>query len=858
MASDEQENSKPDSQKTVISTAAPTGVAIGTQIMGTFEITEHIATGGMGEVYRGFNIHTEEPVAIKIVLAALAHDEKILSLFQKEATVLGRLHHDAIVRYMLFTVDPGIQRACLVMEFVEGRSLADYYAEEGKMPVEDVKTMMRRVASGLQKAHDLGVVHRDLSPDNVVIQDGLISHTKIIDFGIAKSANFGGGTLLGGQFAGKYGYVSPEQLGRFKGVIEGTSDIYSLALVAAAACRGEPIDMGDSPAEAVERRMDVPDLSGVHDELRPLLEMMLSPDPANRPESMAKVLEYIDNPAALAGGAAPLGVVPGPGGSVPPQQSVPPQYSQPPQSIPPQQSMPPGGGPTVISQPPQYAFTTPPQQSMPPQSMPPQDVNTDSPFPGSVPPQRTGVGTTLPPASTVPPPQPAEKKGKGGLIAALLALVIVGGGAGAYFGGFIPGVNQGGGGTGTEGTDGTTGTDGTDGTTTTAGGDGSTTTGCAGTVRFDDSGNPIDDCDDGTDATDGGDTSTADGGDTTPTTDGGDTTTADGGDTTTTTDGGDTTTDGGDTTTTADGGDDTTEGGDTTTTTDGGDTSTDGGDTTTTADNTTNTDGTDTTDGANTTAPPDQLAGGEIGPVDDSLSATEGTVIAREETPTTPGQIDFGTIGRMISWVNSYSTPLCVHVGIRSAVPDEFEIEGYATSVDPLYELLTAFREEFDTDPKIGARLVDDSQCSVVTFVKNITRSEARPPALKLDRDVLKAGDPIRGTIDLIEGRTITLFLIDSRGGAYNLTSRLKPQEDGTATFALALRPQGADDREIVPYLMLAIATENKIGSADTQAGTPTSSLMPIIQAEIRQRGTAEQNAASAALGYFRFDDDAQ
>ncbi len=97
MASDEQENSKPDSQKTVISTAAPTGVAIGTQIMGTFEITEHIATGGMGEVYRGFNIHTEEPVAIKIVLAALAHDEKILSMFQKEATVLGRLHHDAEV-----------------------------------------------------------------------------------------------------------------------------------------------------------------------------------------------------------------------------------------------------------------------------------------------------------------------------------------------------------------------------------------------------------------------------------------------------------------------------------------------------------------------------------------------------------------------------------------------------------------------------------------------------------------------------------------------------------------------------------------------------------------------------------------
>ncbi|QDC10310.1 hypothetical protein FHY55_14110 [Oceanicola sp. D3] len=820
MASDEQENSKPDSQKTVISTAAPTGVAIGTQIMGTFEITEHIATGGMGEVYRGFNIHTEEPVAIKIVLAALAHDEKILSLFQKEATVLGRLHHDAIVRYMLFTVDPGIQRACLVMEFVEGRSLADYYAEEGSMPVEDVKTMMRRVASGLQKAHDLGVVHRDLSPDNVVIQDGMISHTKIIDFGIAKSANFGGGTLLGGQFAGKYGYVSPEQLGRFKGVIEGTSDIYSLALVAAAACRGEPIDMGDSPAEAVERRMDVPDLSGVHDELRPLLEMMLSPDPANRPESMAKVLEFLDNPAAVGAGAVAPTAMPGPDPSLPPQQSVPPQYgSQPPQSIPPQHSLPPSGEATVISQPPAYAFTTPPQQSMPPQSVPPQDAGagagTDSPFPGPVPPQHTGVGSTLPPDQTVPPPQPA-KKGKGGLIAALLAVVLVGGGGtGAYFAGLIPGLKP---------DDGTT--TGGGGTTTDNGA--GTTTGCGTTVRFDENGNPIDDCDEDV-AVNDTDTDPAT---PTPNTD----------------------PDTPDPDTDPDTPDPDTPDPDTDPDTPDPDTDPDTPDPDTDPD-------TPDPDTPDPDTPPETppLNGGGIAAIDDTLDPKEGTVIAEEEQQEeNNGEIDFGTIGRMIAWVRDYSTPRCVHVGIRSAVPTDFEIEGYATSVDPFWELLTEFRDEFGTEPKIGVRLVDDSQCAVVTFVKNLTRSEARAPALKLDRDVLKAGDPIRGTIDLIEGRSITLFLVDSRGGAYNLTSRLKPQDDGTATFALALRPQGADDREIVPYLMLAIASNSKIGSADTQAGTPTNSLMPIIQAEIRQRGPEEENAASAALGYFRFDDNAE
>lgn len=842
MASDENERSKPDSQKTVITTAAPTGVAMGTQIMGTFEITEHIATGGMGEVYRGVNIHTQEPVAIKIVLAALAHDEKIMNLFQKEAMVLGRLHHDAIVRYMLFTVDPGIQRACLVMEFVEGRSLADYYGEEGRMPVEDVRVMMRRVASGLQKAHDLGVVHRDLSPDNVVIQDGLISHTKIIDFGIAKSANFGGGTLLGGQFAGKYGYVSPEQLGRFKGVIDGRSDIYSLALVAAAACRGEPIDMGDSPAEAVERRMDVPDLSGVDDDLRQLLEMMLQPDPANRPASMEKVLEYLENPALIPGAGAAA-----PQGSVPPQGAVPPQGSVPPQTYPPQQSYPPGQtyppeqsqppGATRISQPPAAGYTTPPQHSTPPEQN-----GADSPFGSPDPAQQTGVGGTLPPGTVPPAAAPGtarEKGGKGGLIAALLALAVIGGGAGAYFGGLIPGVGPA---QDAGGSDAVAGADTpATGATASAGGAGG-----GGTVRFDDSGNPVNGAADpqvagveaGTDAP----SEPADGAAATGTADSGNAGTAGAGAADGTADTASASTGGSDPATTG-------------TPTTGG---TDAGTGTTTETAAAQTDSAQP--GSADTAPSDQIAaamtGGAVDPVDSTIDPTEGDPIA---TDTGGGAApDLGgleTIGKMIAWVRNYSTPRCVHVGLRSAVPGDIEIEGYATSVDPFWELLTQFRDAFGTEPKIGVRLVDESQCSVVTFVKNLTRSDARAPNLRIDKDVLKPGEPIRGTIDRSEGRDLTLFLIDSEGGAYNLTSRLKPQPDGSSTFALALRPQGAAGREIVPYLMLAIASAAPIGSADTPAGTPTSSLMPIIQAEIRQRGASEQDVASAALGYFRFDD---
>jgi len=270
----------------------------GTQIIGTYEIVEHLNTGGMGEVYRGVNIHSGDPVAIKIVLPALAHDQMILSLFQREATTLNRLAHDAIVRYHVFTIDPGIQRPCLVMEFVGGEPLSDRL-KKGPMPAGDVRAVLIRVAGGLAAAHRLGVIHRDLSPDNVILQDGEVERAKLIDFGIAKSTQPGDATLIGNQFAGKFGYVAPEQMGRFGGEVTGRTDIYSLGLVAAAACLGKGLDMGNNPATALERRVDVPDLAGVPDELVDLLSWMLQPDPEDRPESMEAVL------ATLGGASQP-------------------------------------------------------------------------------------------------------------------------------------------------------------------------------------------------------------------------------------------------------------------------------------------------------------------------------------------------------------------------------------------------------------------------------------------------------------------------------------------------------------------------------------------------------------------------
>jgi serine/threonine protein kinase len=271
----------------------------GTRLSDTYEIEAHIALGGMAEVYRAHNVHTGEPVAIKLVLPEFARDETILALFKKEATVLSRLRHDAIVHYHLFTIEREMNRPYLVMDFVDGLALGDKL-RQGTIDASAVRQMLLRVAAGLELAHSFGVVHRDLSPDNIILPNGQMQQAKIIDFGIAKAATIGDGTLLGGKFAGKYNFVSPEQLGLYGGEVTEQSDIYSLGLVGAAALLGRPLDMSGSHAEVLEKRRTVPELGDVDPGLNEVLEAMLAPDPAARPANMGEVIAMLQRPPPAA------------------------------------------------------------------------------------------------------------------------------------------------------------------------------------------------------------------------------------------------------------------------------------------------------------------------------------------------------------------------------------------------------------------------------------------------------------------------------------------------------------------------------------------------------------------------------
>lgn len=283
------------------STRTRSGIDVGDVLNGIYEVTRFIARGGMGEVFEGKNTNGDERVAIKVILPALAQDPAVLEMFRKEAAVLTRLSHPALVQYRVQTREPTLGVYYIVTDYIEGTSAE---AVLGKITptVEELIGLTKRLAEGLRAAHEFGAIHRDISPDNILLEGGRLDRARIIDFGIAKDADPGSKTVIGTGFAGKLTYVAPEQLGDFGRNVGPWTDIYALALVILALAQGKAADIGGSFVDAIEKRRAGVDVSGVPERLRPLIAHMLRPDPTQRPQSMDAVLEEL---APIAAGKAP-------------------------------------------------------------------------------------------------------------------------------------------------------------------------------------------------------------------------------------------------------------------------------------------------------------------------------------------------------------------------------------------------------------------------------------------------------------------------------------------------------------------------------------------------------------------------
>ncbi len=273
--------------------ATPAGrVSIGSVLNHIFEVRRFIARGGMGEVYEGVNVNTDEKVAIKVILPHLAADPNVQAMFRKEARTLTRLSHPALVQYRVLANEPELGVLYIVTDFVDGVGLDQLIGKITVTPA-DLLALTQRLANGLRVAHDLGAIHRDISPDNILLPGEKISTATIIDFGIAKDLDASHATIVGDGFAGKLAFVAPEQFGDFGREIGPWTDIYSLGLVMLAVFNGKPIDMGSTLVEAVDRRRAGPDLSILPAPLQPLFGKMLAPNPKDRFRSMEEVTQAI-------------------------------------------------------------------------------------------------------------------------------------------------------------------------------------------------------------------------------------------------------------------------------------------------------------------------------------------------------------------------------------------------------------------------------------------------------------------------------------------------------------------------------------------------------------------------------------
>ncbi|WP_417262052.1 protein kinase domain-containing protein [Celeribacter sp.] len=303
------------------SSATPRPVMVlepGTVINNMYRVESALDQGGMGRVFRGEEIGTGEPVAIKVILPEMAEDQKVEQMFKREARTLRQLHHPAIVRYFAYVPpDERMNLHALVMGFIEGTKLSDHLREKGALSTEDACRLFSRLADGLRRAHEIGVIHRDLSPDNVMLQDGDITRGVLIDFGISRSSKVKDVTI-GNEFAGKLKFVSPEQIGAFGGEADGRSDVYSLGLLLIAALTGKAPQMGDTIVDAVQKRQSIPDLSGIPGAFQTLLYAMLQPNPAQRMPDMQSVIAGLDMISGGQTGAANTltGTLTGMGGSM--------------------------------------------------------------------------------------------------------------------------------------------------------------------------------------------------------------------------------------------------------------------------------------------------------------------------------------------------------------------------------------------------------------------------------------------------------------------------------------------------------------------------------------------------------------
>ena len=217
------------------------------QFLGSYKLISRLGAGGMGEVWRAEDTKLLRPVAIKILSERIAQDPEWKQRFLREARTVAQMNHPNIAT--IYSIEQEGETLFIAMELVEGESLSAVIAR-GPVPIREAVRIISEVAEALGEAHEKGIVHRDVKPDNIIVSKKSV---KVLDFGIAKQTNptsMDSKTLTqGGMIVGTPYYMSPEQaLGR---AVDLRSDIFSLGVVMYEMITGKrPFD-GESVTETM-------------------------------------------------------------------------------------------------------------------------------------------------------------------------------------------------------------------------------------------------------------------------------------------------------------------------------------------------------------------------------------------------------------------------------------------------------------------------------------------------------------------------------------------------------------------------------------------------------------------------------
>lgn len=272
---------------------------VGATVAGRYRIARLLGTGGMGTVYLAEHVPMRKPVAVKVLHRELGYLPEVVARFEREAVAAGRIEHPHVAAATDFgRLDDG--SLYLVLEYVEGSSLAQTIAASGPLPAERALRIARQVADALCTAHRLGIVHRDLKPENIMLveREGVHDFVKVLDFGIAKVTLDPGNPhplTQQGTIFGTPEYMAPEQAAGT--IVDHRADLYTLGVVLYEMLAGQTPFSNDDLLAVLTAQMTEPPPAlppTVDAKVASLVAGLLAKDPDHRYPTAEEVVRQID------------------------------------------------------------------------------------------------------------------------------------------------------------------------------------------------------------------------------------------------------------------------------------------------------------------------------------------------------------------------------------------------------------------------------------------------------------------------------------------------------------------------------------------------------------------------------------